>query len=816
MAQSSRLRWHKLTWLGLPLLCVLVWAFTVLSCSPEPQTEANPSESAGEFIVSGEQPADTTEMATEIQTEQAPETVTAPEPDTTETSTEYIPSETVAESVTDSHDASESTSTEHLQDAGEVTHESSTATEHPPEEQTETPGESQGECVNGTVRNCYPGSAQTRNVGICRDGQQACIQGKWDVCRNAILPQTEICDGKDNDCNGTLDENCCSSFQHSQSVFAFDSDVADIAFTPDGQIMAVASQDAFVRVWRLSDNRLLARYEFVSAKPARSVDWGADNKTLVASGEGDYFRLIELGASTFKYTFRGHVSYVTKVRLSPDGKMIASGGADSTVRLWDTSTGQELRTWKYHTQPVSSISFSPDNKFVVSSSDDKQIAIWSVSADKPVQTINAHTDIVTDVSYSPDGKTIASSSFDKDIRLWNPADGKLVKTLSGHKTYVLGLSFSPDSKTLASIAFQERPSLWKIPDGTWLRQLSLFGQGLDVGVIRYHPHGRMVATGGKDGNVRLWNLSTDQLVSQGYGAEIADISVHPTLPLVALARDNRLIDIYNLQTGKRVHTLTGHTSYVRTLFFSKDGKYLISGGYGGWLYWWNTSDWSTVRNTYASSPATAIRWLEPSWDGKTFASISDDRRVRIWDTATGQTLQLIGTDQTARKTTLYSVAIHYKNDWVATGASSTDPVIRIWSRKTNTIVQYLQGHRSSVYSLSFAPNSDVLASAGSSDRTIRLWDAANGTAIRTLFLGNTGENMWTVQFSPNGKWLAAFAEYGTVYVWDTQTYQMVGQLKISAEYALAMKWSPYSQSILAATRDGFLHIWKSNTQICSP
>ena len=64
------------------------------------------------------------------------------------------------------------------------------------------------ECTDGQARSCYAGPAGTAGIGICRSGTQTCTHGLWDVCQGEVLPQTEICDGRDNDCNRTVDDGC--------------------------------------------------------------------------------------------------------------------------------------------------------------------------------------------------------------------------------------------------------------------------------------------------------------------------------------------------------------------------------------------------------------------------------------------------------------------------------------------------------------------------------------------------------------------------------------------------------------------------------
>ncbi|MFO0755928.1 MAG: MopE-related protein [Byssovorax sp.] len=62
-------------------------------------------------------------------------------------------------------------------------------------------------CVNGTTQSCYSGSAQTLGVGLCHAGVQTCTLGHFGACTGEVVPDAEICDGKDNDCDGQVDED---------------------------------------------------------------------------------------------------------------------------------------------------------------------------------------------------------------------------------------------------------------------------------------------------------------------------------------------------------------------------------------------------------------------------------------------------------------------------------------------------------------------------------------------------------------------------------------------------------------------------------
>jgi Tol biopolymer transport system component len=153
--------------------------------------------------------------------------------------------------------------------------------------------------------------------------------------------------------------------------------VSQVAFSPDGSLVASGSRDKTVRLWRVSDGSLLR-------------------------------------------TLKGHTDNVFSVAFSPDGKRLASGSRDKTVRLWQVSDGSLLRTLE-HTADVHSVAFSPDGESLASGSDDKTVRLWRVSDGSLLRTLKGHTDNVISVAFSPDGKRLASGSADSTVRLWGVA-----------------------------------------------------------------------------------------------------------------------------------------------------------------------------------------------------------------------------------------------------------------------------------------------------------------------------------------------------------------------------------------------------------
>jgi WD40 repeat protein len=447
------------------------------------------------------------------------------------------------------------------------------------------------------------------------------------------------------------------------------SKINTLEFSPDGALLASASNDQTSRVWRLNSGVNVST--FLHKGSVKAAAFSSDGKLIFTAGQDKTIRVWQVSSFAVIAYLTGHTGAVTSLAPSPDLKTLVSASSDGALHLWDLTTRKFRAVNQDYNAPLHSIRASDGGDILAAGTTEGVVQLYrlaecnqpdSLTCGLPYKTLEGHTQTIGGLSFFAKNTRLASASWDATLRIWDietcmkaPAGeqcNKPTNTLKGSRDAITDLAYSPDKELLAAPAFDSYVRVYNTSQEKQTKQLS--SPRKTFWNAAFSPDGQILVAGLGNGTIETWLVN-----------DCAEKSENCLTPF---------------------KTLFGHNGPVSSIAFSPDGSLFASASWDHTIQLWQVGDCSAAEPgcisalTTLKGPEYPVDALTFSPDGKLLISAAADKLIRLW--------QL--------------------------DDCPNDP------EKCGQNIAVLSGHTDLITSLTFLADANLIVSA-SKDGAIRLW-----------------------------------------------------------------------------------------------
>ena len=410
---------------------------------------------------------------------------------------------------------------------------------------------------------------------------------------------------------------------------------------------------------------------------------------------------------------------------------------------------------------------------------------------------------ISSVTISSDGNYIAANEAMGKIHIWRTSDDQIVHNLSGHISWIFGLTFSHDNKLLASGGEDKTVRLWNLENDT---STILGVHENSVWALAFSSDDKLLASGG-EGRIMIFDTATRQCIKsfEAHTDKVFSVAFNNDNSILISASANNEICIWDAKNNySLIKKLTDHNATVRCVSYNSDNTHIASCDWHGKIIIWDAKTYRPMAERVFNQ-GEPLHYVSHHPFHPIIAACSEKGNIYIWNYSTNKI------EKTLNKHHGEVWKVEFSADGRSLVSGGYDGTLITWDVESWTCKSILRGYIDWIQDVSIAPDDKLLA-CSNGDLTINVWDVESSQHL-CRYVAHSGW-MFSLEFSPNGEYLASASDDLTIKLWNTSVWDSTPSLILThhKKWIQDIAFSRDGKYLASGDDSGQLLIWDLETQ----
>ncbi len=285
---------------------------------------------------------------------------------------------------------------------------------------------------------------------------------------------------------------------------------------------------------------------------------------------------------------RGHTGSIVALAYSEDGRTLVTAGKEGNLKVWNVNGSSLIRTLDLDDGFATSIAVAGSR--VLTGHANGQIVLWDYERAEKIASFKRSDAEVTAVTFAGGPNRFAATGSDYKVAVWDTGQaGAPLQVIDAHESVANAVAFARTDKgpLLASGGADNVVKLWNLDSFDQVRRYR--GSSEPVTALAFASDGKLLASASDNGAIRIFASGSHRTMHRLYGhkGKVGSIAFSPAGDTLASAGDDGQVRIWDFKRGRTAKTLAGHTGAVKSVAFSPDGQTLASAGDDGIVRLWS-------------------------------------------------------------------------------------------------------------------------------------------------------------------------------------------------------------------------------------